>query len=117
MEATAIRFAPEGKSWIQSYADFCGKTFSDVVREAVLEKVEDATDLEAYTEALEAVDEKMAGPDPLRSFVDPANENVRAVQFVYVIEGIEPQSDTAPVQAEEDPQGLFERLMALFALP
>lgn len=56
MEATTIRFAPEEKSWIQSYADFCGKTFSDVVREAVLEKVEDAADLEAYTEALEADD-------------------------------------------------------------
>lgn len=56
MEATAIRFAPEEKSWIQSYADFCGKTFSDVVREAVLEKVEDAVDLEAYTEALEVDD-------------------------------------------------------------
>lgn len=56
MEATAIRFAPEEKSWIQSYADFCGKTFSDVVREAVLEKVEDAADLESYTEALEADD-------------------------------------------------------------
>lgn len=56
MEATAIRFAPEEKSWIQSYADFCGKTFSDVVREAVLEKVEDAADLEAYAEALEADD-------------------------------------------------------------
>lgn len=56
MEATAIRFAPEEKSWIQSYADFCGKTFSDVVREAVLEKVEDAADLEAYAEALEAGD-------------------------------------------------------------
>lgn len=56
MEATAIRFAPEEKRWIQSYADFCGKTFSDVVREAVLEKVEDAADLEAYTEALESDD-------------------------------------------------------------
>ncbi len=56
MEATAIRFAPEEKRWIQSYADFCGKTFSDVVREAVLEKVEDAVDLEAYAEALESDD-------------------------------------------------------------
>lgn len=56
METTAIRFAPEEKSWIQSYADFCGKTFSDVVREAVLEKVEDAADLEAYAETLEADD-------------------------------------------------------------
>ena len=52
MQATAIRFAPEEKSWIQSYADFMGMSFSDVVREAALEKVEDAADLQAYTEAL-----------------------------------------------------------------
>lgn len=56
MEATAIRFAPDEKSWIQSYADFCGKTFSDVVREAALEKVEEAADLEAYRTALEEDD-------------------------------------------------------------
>lgn len=56
MSATAIRFAPEEKRWIQSYADFCGKTFSDVVREAILEKVEEAADLEAYREALEQDD-------------------------------------------------------------
>ena len=54
--ATAIRFAPEERSWIQSYADFCGKTFSDVVREAVLEKLEDAVDIEAYRAALEEDD-------------------------------------------------------------
>ncbi len=52
METTAIRFAPEEKSWIQSYADFYGRSFSDVVREAVLEKVEDAADVEAYKAAL-----------------------------------------------------------------
>lgn len=51
-EATAIRFAPEEREWIQSYADFCGKSFSDVVREAALEKVEDAADLQEYSEAL-----------------------------------------------------------------
>ena len=45
MQATAIRFAPEEKTWIQSYADFVGKSFSDVVREAVLELVEDAADM------------------------------------------------------------------------
>lgn len=56
MEVTAIRFAPEEKNWIQSYADFCGKTFSDVVREAALENVEDAADLEAYNEAIESDD-------------------------------------------------------------
>ena len=56
MEATTIRFAPEEKAWIQSYCDFVGKSFSDVVREAVLEKVEDEADLLAYREALEEDD-------------------------------------------------------------
>ena len=52
MESTTIRFAAEERAWVQSYADFMGKTFSDVVREAVLEKVEDAADREAYIEAV-----------------------------------------------------------------
>lgn len=52
MDATTIRFAPEEREWIQSYADFCGKTFSEVVREAVLERVEDAADLQAYEDAI-----------------------------------------------------------------
>ncbi|MCL2745663.1 MAG: DUF6290 family protein [Coriobacteriia bacterium] len=50
--STAIRFAPEEKSWIQKYADFQGKSFSDVVRDAVLEKIEDEADLRAYDAAL-----------------------------------------------------------------
>lgn len=52
MQATAVRFAPEEKAWIQSYADFVGKSFSDVVRGAALELVEDAADMQAYNEAL-----------------------------------------------------------------
>ena len=36
----------------QAYADFIGKSFSEVVREAALEYVEDAADLLAYQEAL-----------------------------------------------------------------
>jgi len=52
METTTIRFAKEEREWIQSYADFSGKTFSEAVREAVLEQVEDAADLRAYEEAL-----------------------------------------------------------------
>lgn len=51
-EATAIRFAPEEREWIQSYADFRGMSFSEAVREAILEKVEDAADLDAYNAAL-----------------------------------------------------------------
>ena len=56
MGATAIRFAPEEKSWIQAYADFVGSTFSDVVREAALEKVEEAADRLAYDEAIRSDD-------------------------------------------------------------
>lgn len=52
MAATAIRFAPEEKDWIQAYADFVGKSFSEVVREAVLERIEDAVDQQAYEDAV-----------------------------------------------------------------
>ena len=51
-EATAIRFSPEEKRWIQSYAALQGSTFSEVVREAILEKVEDMVDAQAYEVAL-----------------------------------------------------------------
>lgn len=56
MEATTIRFEPEEKSWIQAYADFTGRTFSDVVREAALEMVEAAADRQAYEDAISADD-------------------------------------------------------------
>lgn len=52
MVTAAIRFAPEEKAWIQDYADFRGCSFSEAVREAILEKVEEAADLEAYKAAL-----------------------------------------------------------------
>lgn len=52
MSATTIRFADEERDWIQSYADFIGKSFSEFVRETALEKVEDAADLQAYKDAL-----------------------------------------------------------------
>ena len=56
MTSTAIRFAPEEKSWIQSYADFHGISFSEAVREAILEKIEDDADIKAFNEALVADD-------------------------------------------------------------
>ena len=56
MEATTIRFEPEERSWVQAYADFVGRTFSDVVREAALEMVEAAVDRQAYEDALAADD-------------------------------------------------------------
>lgn len=52
MVSTAIRFSPEERDWIQAYADFMGKSFSEVVREAALEYVEDAADLLAFQEAI-----------------------------------------------------------------
>lgn len=52
MISTTIRFAPEEREWIQAYADFTGKSFSEFVRETTLEKVEDAADLQAYKDAL-----------------------------------------------------------------
>lgn len=52
METTAIRFDATEKSWIQAYADFVGKSFSEVVREATLEMIEDVADQQAYEEAI-----------------------------------------------------------------
>lgn len=56
-ERNRIFFSTEEIAWIQSYADSCGKTFSNVVKKAVLEKVEEAAEVLAYQEALEDSDE------------------------------------------------------------
>lgn len=40
------------RDWIQSYASVLGISFSEFVRSAALEKVEEAADIEAYNEAL-----------------------------------------------------------------
>lgn len=52
MSATAIRFDDGEKDWIQSYASILGMSFSEFVRNAALDKVEEAADIEAYNEAL-----------------------------------------------------------------
>lgn len=52
MSATAIRFDECEKDWIQSYASVLGMSFSEFVRSAALEKVEEAADIKAYNEAL-----------------------------------------------------------------
>lgn len=52
MSATAIRFDEGEKDWIQSYASILGISFSEFVRNAALDKVEEAADIEAYNEAL-----------------------------------------------------------------
>jgi predicted DNA-binding protein len=65
--ATAIRFESEEREWIQSYADFRGKTFSDVVREAILERIEDETDVQAFNEAMARDDGEYLTMDELLS--------------------------------------------------
>ena len=48
MSATAIRFDEGEKDWIQSYASVLGMSFSEFVRSAALDKVEEAADIKAY---------------------------------------------------------------------
>lgn len=52
MKAIAIRLEEEEKDWIQSYASVLGISFSEFVRSAALERVEEAADIEAYNEAM-----------------------------------------------------------------
>lgn len=52
MSASAIRFDEGEKDWIQSYASVLGMSFSEFVRSAALDKVEEAADIKAYNEAL-----------------------------------------------------------------
>lgn len=53
---TAIRFDPQEREWIQAYADFLGISFSQFIREAALEKLEDAIDVQDYLRAVEEDD-------------------------------------------------------------
>ena len=51
-----VRFSEEERSWIEEFAKFNGKTASEVIREAVLEAIEDAIDVHEYKKALEEGD-------------------------------------------------------------
>lgn len=52
MSAAAIRFDDGEEELIRSYAGLVGMSFSEFVRSAALEKVEDAVDIEAFNKAL-----------------------------------------------------------------
>ncbi len=67
--ATAIRWKPEEKDWVQNCAEFEGVTFSEFVREAVFEKIEDMADIEAYNEALRDDDDTRYTMDEVREMV------------------------------------------------
>ena len=47
-----VRFSEEERSWIEEYAKFTGKSVSEIIRESVLETIEDAVDLYEYNRAL-----------------------------------------------------------------
>lgn len=67
--ATAIRWKPEEKDWVQNCAEFEGVTFSEFVREAVFEKIEGMADIEAYNEALRDDDGTRYTMDEVREMV------------------------------------------------
>ncbi len=64
------------------------------------------------------IDEKLGKGFKAHSYVVPSNTDVDAVQFVYVVEGIqEPEENTSDSSAESDSsqsKTIFERLIALF---
>ncbi len=52
MTASAIRFAPEEKEWIASFAEMNGTTFSAQVRQWALERLEDEMDARDLAQAI-----------------------------------------------------------------
>ena len=50
----SIRFSEKELELIKAYANQLGQSVSQVVREAILEKIEDANDMMIYDEALKA---------------------------------------------------------------
>ena len=52
----AVRFSPKEKMVIQEYAKVHQQSFSEVIRQAVLEKIEDEYDLELLLKAIEEDD-------------------------------------------------------------
>ena len=67
--ATAIRWKPEEKSWVQNCAAFEGVTFSEFVRVAVLEKIEDMADVQAYNEAIQNDDGERYSMNEVREMI------------------------------------------------
>ena len=52
MTASAIRFAPEEKEWIATFAEMNGTTFSAQVRQWALERLEDEMDARDLAQAI-----------------------------------------------------------------
>lgn len=85
---------------------------------AALAEAVSGMDEQILDELQKLIDEKLGAGFEAHSFVDPANEDVGDVQFVYVVEGVEkPEAsatDEAEPESESQPEGLWDRLLALF---
>lgn len=80
MNATAIRFDESEKDWIQSYASVLGMSFSEFVRNAALDKVEEAADIKEYNEALTEDDgTRYSMDDVMRMAMEPSEFQRRMV--------------------------------------
>lgn len=75
-------------------------------------------DAEILDELQEKIDEKLGADFKAHSFVVPANTNVDAVQFVYMIDGVpapDDEDDAASSEEAESEGGSFiDKLLALF---
>ncbi len=76
---------------------------------------------EVLDELQKAIDEKLGADFVAHSFVDPANEAVDDVQFVYVVEGVEavddePDDEGGPAASQDGSTKatFIDRLLALF---
>ena len=56
MSTMTVRMSDEDASLVRKFAEFEGVTISDFARSAILEKIEDAYDLEELREAIAADD-------------------------------------------------------------
>ena len=60
------------------------------------------------------IDEKLGANFNACSFVDPTNTNVNAVQFVYVVDGVQIPKTTTTDNSSESETTLGERIVAVF---
>ena len=61
MSASAIRFEPEEKEWIKTFAKMNGNSFSSQVRQWALERLEDELDARDLLDAIKTNDKNDSG--------------------------------------------------------
>ena len=65
-------------------------------------------------ELQEKIDEKLGANFEARSFVEPSNANVKAVQFVYVVDGVKAPAASDNMDDEDEQTTLPQRIAAVF---